>query len=501
MELKVTSGDIAQAQVDGIIVNLFEGVTAPGGGTGAVDAALGGAISQLIAQGEVKGKLNETTLIHTLGRIPSPRVMVVGLGKPADFNLERARQVSATALKALRRAGARRVGTIVHGAGIAGLPPGDCAQALAEGAVLGLYRFDEYKKADPETKDVDELLLVEHDAGKLPALEAGVARGSIVAEAVTFTRDMINQPASALTPTRMAELAQQVAQEGGLECQVLDREQMAELGMGGLLGVAQGSQQPPKFIALRYRGDPDNKKTTLGLVGKGITFDSGGISIKPAEGMEEMKTDMSGGAAVIGAMKALAQLKPKLNVAGLVPATENMPSGSALKPGDILRALNGKTMEIVNTDAEGRLILADALSYARKEGLSPVIDLATLTGACRIALGEVRSGAFANNQAFLGQVTQAADAAGEKIWPMPMDDEYKDQFKSDVADVKNTGGRSAGAVTAALFLAEFIEDTPWVHLDIAGTARVDKEQPYIPKGGSGVGVRTMVNLALALAES
>ncbi|MDO8491690.1 MAG: leucyl aminopeptidase, partial [Dehalococcoidia bacterium] len=375
------------------------------------------------------------------------------------------------------------------------------AQAIAEGAVLGLYTFKKHQTKDKNNgKELTELLVVDREQASLPELERGIARGSIIAEATNLARDMVNEPANFMTPTHMADAARKVAAEQGLEVTVLGPEEIKALNMGGLLGVAQGSAQPPCFIILRYRGNPGSKNT-LGLVGKGLTFDSGGISIKPSERMEEMKTDMSGGAAVIAAMKAIAQLKPKINVTGLVPATENLPDGKAYKPGDVLKAMNGKTIEIISTDAEGRVILADALVYARKEGLSPVVDAATLTGACVVALGHVCSGAFTNNQPFLEKVSKAAEVAGERAWQLPMYDDYKELNKSDVADMKNAGNRYGGAITAAQFLAEFIEDTPWVHLDIAGTADTDKTKGYQVKGATGVPVRTFVNLALNMAEA
>jgi leucyl aminopeptidase len=310
---------------------------------------------------------------------------------------------------------------------------------------------------------------------------------------------MVNESANYMTPNRMAEMAAELAKTHRLEVSVLEQEQMQELGMGGLLGVAQGSQQPPKFIILRYRGG-DSAEADVALLGKGITFDSGGLSIKPSEGMAEMKGDMAGGAAVMTAISAIAQLKPKINVVAIIPATENLLSGNALKPGDILTAMNGKTIEIISTDAEGRLILADALSYAKKLGVKFIVDVATLTGACRVALGDVYSGAFGNNQELMDKVIAAGAEAGELIWQMPMHEQYKEQIKSDVADIKNVGGKWGGAITAAHFLAEFVGDTPWVHLDIAGTSLNEKEQGYLVKGATGVPVRTLVNLVLSLAK-
>jgi len=499
MEVKVVSGDITKLSLGAIIVNLFEGVKSPGGATGAVDRALGGVITQLITEGEIKGKLNEITLIHSLGKIEPARVVVAGLGKEKDLDLRRIRGVAAEACRFLRKAGVERAGTIAHGAGTGGIDSGKSAQAVAEGAILGLYTFRKHQTKESEQGEIKELLIVEQDESKLPEMERGCAKGIILAEATNLARDMANEPANYMTPTDMAEMARKVAQDYGLEGQVMERDEMEQMGMGALLGVAQGSSQPPKLIILSYKGD-ERSKSALGFIGKGITFDSGGISIKPSEGMGEMKGDMAGGATVIAAMRALAQLRPTINVTGVIPATENLPSGTALKPGDTLRALNGKSIEIVSTDAEGRLILADALSYARKLGLSPVIDVATLTGACRIALGDFCSGAFGNNEELIAKVIKAGEEAGECMWQMPMYEEYKELNKSDVADIKNTGGRWAGAITAAQFLAEFAEDTPWVHLDIAGTSQSEKDKAFLVKGATGVGVRTLVNLALALAQ-
>jgi len=463
-----------------------------------VDQALGGAIALLIQEGEVKGKLGEVTLIHTLGKISPKRVALVGLGKKEAFNVDRARGCVADGLRALRRTGAARAGTVLFGAGTGGIEPGKAAQAVAEGAILGLYTFTQHQTR-PEKEQIKELLLVERDEKRLPQVEEGVRIGRIMAEATNLARDMVNEPANVFTPSAMAEAARKVADARGLGFRLLERAEMEALGMGGVLGVAQGSGQPPKFIILEYRGGPP-EQPPLGLVGKAITFDSGGISIKPSEGMAEMKGDMAGGAAVIAAMGAISQLKPAINVTALIPATENLPSGTAMKPGDIIRILGQKTVEVINTDAEGRLILADALAYANKLGLKPLVDLATLTGACHVALGDFYSGAFSNSQELLEKVVQAGREVGERHWPMPTDEDYREQNKSDVADIKNTGGRWGGAITAALFLQEFAGETPWVHLDIAGPSRAEKDRGYQVKGGTGVGARTLVRLALDLAK-
>ena len=499
MEVKVVSGDITHAKVDAAIVNLFEGTESPGGATGAVDQALEGAISRLIAAGEIKGKSGEVTLIHTLGKLEPERVIIVGLGKKEKLSIDSVREVMASACRFSRKIGAKRVATIVHGAGVGGLAPEKCVQALTEGSILGLYTFRKHVTGEAEHGEIGELLIMERDESKLASFESAASDGRILAEATNLARDMVNQPANHMTPSDLAEVAREVAADVGLDFSVLDREEMERLGMGALLGVAQGSRQPPKFIVMSYRGG-DPASSPLGLIGKGLTFDSGGISIKPSEHMDEMKGDMAGGAAVIAAMKAIAELKPEINVTGLVPATENLPGGAALKPGDILKAMSGKTIEVVNTDAEGRLALADALAYANKEGLSPLVDVATLTGSCRVALGDICTGAFSNDDDLVAKVLEAGEEAGEKIWRLPMYEEYKEKNKSDVADIKNTGGRYAGAITAAQFLAEFVQDTPWVHLDIAGPFLSDKERGYLAKGGTGVGVRTLVNLTLTLAE-
>ncbi len=499
MEIKVIVGNIAQVEAGAIIVNFFEGMERLDGGTASIDGALAGAISQLVAQGEIKGKLNEITVIHSLGKLPAARVVVTGLGKQPELSRDKVRGAVAETCRLLRQKGVDSIATIAQGAGIAGISPEGAAQAVTEGALLGTYSFRRHITREAEYGEIKQLTIVAGDKTQLPRLEQGCNKGRVLAEATNLARDMVNEPANYMTPIHMAETAARLAKDYGLEISVLEREQMQELGMGALLGVAQGSRQPPKFIVLHYRGG-DSTETDVALVGKGVTFDSGGISIKPSEKMDEMKGDMAGGAAIMAAMSAIAQLKPKINVMALIPATENLPSDSALKPGDILTAIDGKTIEIISTDAEGRLILADALGYAKKSEPKFIIDVATLTGACRVALGNMCSGAFGNNQELVDKVIAAGAEAGELIWQMPMYEQYKEQNKSNVADIKNVGGKYAGAITAAQFLAEFVGDTPWVHLDIAGTSLSEKEQAYLVKGATGVPVRTLVNLVLSLAK-
>jgi leucyl aminopeptidase len=499
MEVRVVHGDITQSAAEALVVNLFEGVTQPGGATGAVDRALGGLLSTLIAEGEIRGKKGEKALVHTFGRIPAKRVLVVGLGKREEFTLDTVRQVTGEACRFLQERGVRHAATIVHGAGVGGLPPHDAAMALTEGALLGTYTFDALKSSQEDGKRLERLDIVEAQAASIPAVERGVHLGRVLAEATALARDLVNEPANILTPTRLAQVAHTIATQHRLSLEVLERERCEALGMGAYLAVARGSHQPPKFIVLSYRGGPPDRH--LGLLGKGITFDSGGISLKPAERMEEMKGDMAGGAAVLCALKAIAALGVPLTVTAIVPATENMPGGGATRPGDVVKAMNGKSIEVINTDAEGRLVLADAICYARQHlKVTHLVDVATLTGAIVTALGTLRAGLFSNNQAWADQVLKAAERAGERLWPMPLDPEYRDLIKSDVADIRNTGtGRGAGAIVGAYFIRDFVDDTPWVHLDIAGTFLSEKENGYYVKGATGFGVRTLAHLALLMA--
>ncbi len=499
MEINVIAGDITRIKTEAIIVSFFEGMVCPDGDLAVIDQALDGAISQLIGQGEIKGKLNEVTIVHSLGKLPAARVVVVGLGKKEELSLDRVRMAAGEACRLLQQREISYAATVALGAGVAGIGLDGVAQAVTEGALLGVYSFRRHMTKEAEHGELKRLTIVEADKTKLPILQQGSDKGRVLAEATKLARDMVNEPANYMTPSHMAETAASLAKDYGLELQVLEREQMQKLGMGALFGVTQGSRQPPKFIVLHYRGG-DWAEIDLALVGKGITFDSGGISIKPSEGMQEMKGDMAGGAAVMAAITTIAQLKPKLNVVAIAPCTENLPGGEALKPGDVLTAMNGKTIEIISTDAEGRLILADALGYANKLGAKRIVDVATLTGACHVALGDDCSGVFGNNQALVDKLIAASVGAGELMWQLPLYEQAKEQLKSEVADIKNVGGKWGGAITAAHFLAEFAGDTPWVHLDVAGTSLSEKSRGYVVKGATGVTVRTLVNLALSLAK-
>jgi leucyl aminopeptidase len=465
-----------------------------------IDRLLDGLITACSERGEFKGTPGELLSLHPQGRLAAQRVIVVGLGKQDAINAQSLRRASAIATRYAQNSGAHTV-TLALQWNSAAFDSVQAIEAQAEGALLGQYTFRKYqhKEQDGKESGIAQLSILTEGTEAAEAEEA-LKRGRALAEATNFARDLVNEPPSVLTPTEMAQRAQAMANQSGLECEIFDKEKIAALQMGGLLGVSQGSAEPPRFIILRYRGAPQSDAKGLALVGKGITFDSGGISIKPAAGMDEMKGDMGGAAAVLGAMQAIAALKPAINVTALVPTCENMPSGTAYHPGDILRILNGKTIEIVNTDAEGRLVLADALSYAVQQGLSPIIDLATLTGGIVVALGSVMTGLFSNDEALTDEIIAAGRAAGEKYWPMPLDDEYSDAIKSDIADIKQTGGRYASAVTAAKILENFVGDTKWAHLDIAGTSYLDSKKSYQEKGATGVGVRTLAELAVRLAE-
>jgi len=496
MEITTVAGSITEAAAEAVIVNLFEGVVAPGGATGAMDQALGGQISDLIRAGDIKGKLYEVTIIHTGGRLPSPRVVVMGLGKATEFDAERARRVTATAVRALTAKGVKTIATIVHGAGIGGMDPAQAAQLCVEGAFLGDFRTDSHKTGNDQPAHLERLTIVERDQGKVAVISEGAQRGGIIGDAVNLARFLTNEPSNLLTPSKLAEYAKQ-ASELGVECEVMGPEELARLGMNSMLAVAKGSDEPCRLIVLRYRAE--GARDTVGLVGKGITFDSGGLNIKPSEGMERMRGDMAGGANVLAAMRALAQLKPAINVLGVIGATENLPSGHATKPGDVVKALAGKTIEIKDMDAEGRLVLADCLAYARREGAGRLIDMATLAGATVTALGHVATSIAGNDQALVEQVKAAAERAGEKMWQMPLYPEYRELLKSSVADIKNHAGRPAAAVTGAMFMKEFVDDTPWVHLDIAGTSWAENDQAWSGKGPTGAAIATVIQLVSDMA--
>lgn len=488
MEVRAEFAKFYDVEADALVVTIYEGEKADEGALKELDERTGGMVGEMLGTDEMRGKQNDTAYIYRPGNIRAERLLLVGAGKREEFSLDTIRKVTGSAARFLRGKGARSMAILRRSQ----LEIGNSAQAAVEGVLLGLFEPDMYKTENKEERRIDELILLAATAGSEDALAQGVERGRIIGEAVNFARELSNEPSSTLTPAELAERAKETATRFGLDIDVLDETRMKELGMGALLGVARGSDEPAKMIVLRHMGNEEDNNV-LAIVGKGITFDSGGISIKPAEGMEKMKYDMSGAAATLAAMRAIAQLKPRANVIGVMPTAENMPSGRAYKPGDILRAMSGKTIEVINTDAEGRLILADAITYARRLGATKIIDLATLTGAVSIALGTVNVAILGNDQLFVDEVRGAAREVGERFWQLPMDKDYRDMIKSDIADIKNSAGRYAGTITAAYFLREFAEDTPWVHLDIAGTAWENDRKSYMAKGPTGVAIRTLIN--------
>jgi leucyl aminopeptidase len=495
MDVKAVAGAIQSRPTDAIIVNLFEGVQ-PGGATGAVDAALAGAIGELVNGGDFTGKTGQVAVLYPRGAIPARRVLVVGLGPRDDFDADPAeavRRASAAAIQKARDLKAEHVATILHGAGSGGLPIETAAQAVAEGSLLGLYNYHGQKTKAPDTPDPQVLELVVYDEADAPAAQRGADVAQAIAAGVTLTRDLVNLPPNVCTPTYLAQAATQVAEDVGLRVEVLGRKQMEALKMGALLAVAQGTDTPPQFIILEHNGERAAELDTVVLVGKGITFDTGGYSLKTGEGMGTMKTDMAGAAAVIGAMQAIGALDAPLHVVGLAPASDNMISGHAYRPQEVFTASNGVTIEINSTDAEGRMILADALVYARRFKPAAVVDIATLTGACVIALGEgVAAGLFSTDDGLRDALLDASRATGERLWPMPLFPEYEKRLESQTADLRNNAGRYDGVGTSATFLKHFVDYPAWAHVDMAGLASNVKENPYVPaKSATGFGVRLL----------
>lgn len=512
MELKAVRAAPEGYRTGALVVALFEGDKRPAGAAAAVDAALGGQITQLIAAGELTGRPNQVVVLHTAGRLPAERVIVVGLGKRPEFGADAVRQAAAAAARAARRHNVAAVAAAALGAGEGGLDAAAAAGATAEGALLGLYTFDRYRTAakarhladeeeqERERPHVHEVAVLDAGASSFAAVAASVERARILAGAANHARDLVNTPGNDLTPTGLAEEAKKVGAERGIAVEVLDRAAMERLGMGAALAVGRGSAEPPYFIVMRYRGRPESDALDAAFVGKGLTFDSGGLDLKPASSMEHMYSDMAGAAAVICALEAAAQLKARANVAALVAAVESMPSGHAVRPGDIVRAVNGKTIEVNDTDAEGRLTLADAVAYAKKLGAPRIVDIATLTGAVFTALGRHYSGVVANDQALARLLLAAAGRAGEPMWEFPTSPDYRDQLSSDVADIKNFASGGGGAITAGMFIGEFAGGTPWAHIDIAATGWLASRHGYHPRGGTGCGTRTLAVLAEMLGE-
>jgi leucyl aminopeptidase len=453
------------------------------------DASIKDAAADLITSGEVTGKMFESTVLHHPAKLKAKRLLLLGGGKAKSFSAFELRRLAGAAVRTLKARGLRSFALV---APETGLKADEAVKSIVEGAIVGNFDSNTYQ-TDRKDQKIDALTVVAR--GDQAKLQEAMDEARILGESQNFTRDLVNEPSNHMTPTILAERARKMADEVGLKCEIYGAEKIKELKMGAFWSVAQGSDEPPALIVLHYEPAGAPEKPVLGLVGKGVTFDTGGISIKPADGMEKMKYDMAGGATMIGAMRAIALLKPKAKVTAIICATENMPSGKAQKPGDVQIAMSGKSIEIINTDAEGRLVLADGLHYARQLGCTHLIDAATLTGAVVVALGYTNAGVFANDDAMYERFSQALSKAGEKMWRMPLDDEYKEQIRSNIADIMNTGGRYGGAITAAMFLKEFAEDTPWLHLDIAGTAWMEDQKPWIAKGPSGIAVRSLVEFA------
>jgi leucyl aminopeptidase len=449
------------------------------------DAAVQALASDLLGSGEVSGKAFETNLMHKPAGVKAKRVLLVSGGSAKKFSSYDLRRVAGTAARSLKSRGLRSFAFVAP----TNIPADEAVRAIVEGAHVGNFDPD-YYRSDRKDQKIDAITVVA--SGDKSALEKAAGEAQIVGDSQNFTRDLVNEPSNRMTPTILAERAKKMSAEVGLKCEVYGAEWIKEKKMGAFWSVAQGSDEPPALIVMTYEPAGAPAKPVLGLVGKGITFDTGGISIKPADGMEKMKYDMAGGATMIGAMRAIALLKPKIKVIGIVCATENMPSGKAQKPGDVQIAMSGKSIEIINTDAEGRLVLADGLYYARQLGCTHLVDAATLTGAVVVALGMNNAGIFANDDDMYRRLHEANQKAGEKMWRMPLDDEYMEQIRSSIADIMNTGGRWGGAITAAMFLKEFAEETPWIHLDIAGTAWMEEQKPWIAKGPSGIALRSLV---------
>ncbi|MCE5198405.1 MAG: leucyl aminopeptidase [Armatimonadota bacterium] len=494
MNISAIQGSLTDQVCDALIVNLFEGVTQPGGGTGAVDRALDGAITGMIKDEEFEGHLGDTLVVPTCGKLPVRKVVVVGLGKREDFDIRKIMRASAKAIRKCRDFKATTVCSILHGAGIGGIDPRDCAKAVALGTILGAYEYIRLKTENVKPNPISAFNIVEMSGEKLDSISCGIHSAQVLGDAITFTRDMANEPSNVVTPSYLAERAEEIARETGVECAVRDRAWIEQNGMGLLAAVARGSVVEPRFIEMRYTAT--GAKKTVAIVGKGITFDTGGYSLKSTDYMYGMKDDMSGAAAVLAAMRAVGREKPNVNVVALIPATENMIGPTAIHPGDVFKSYDGKTVEVNNTDAEGRLILSDAVAYARKLGVDEIIDAATLTGACGIALGRDMSGIFGTRDDLVENLIKAGKECGELMWRLPLYEDYREFLKSDVADLKNAGSREGAVINGALFIGSFVGDIPWAHIDLS-SATVDNDTDLAKKGSTGAATGTILGYLLS----
>lgn len=494
MDFQGISGNFTEAPAEALAVAIFRDQKPSSGLLKELDKLTSGQVAAVMKSEEFKGDTGETYLLRLSpkGKLKASRLLLVGVGDKKEFRPSDIAVASGTATRYLRKSNAKSIAFTWSNL----VSAEEAAQLAAQGAVTSQFELDKYKTKDKNDKSVAKFVF-HSDGAKSGDLKRGLSRGEAIGESINFTRDLANEPPNILTPTEMANRAQKMAREVGLKCEVLDEARMRKMGMGSLLSVSAGSEQPAKLIVLRYTPSKSTAKKgdLLALVGKGITFDTGGISIKPAEGMEAMKYDMSGGATVIGTMRAIAHLKPTVPVLGVVAAVENMPDGKATRPSDVVTAMNGKTVEILNTDAEGRLILADAVAYAEQQGATRIVDMATLTGAVIIALGDQNTGIMGNDQGFVDQIIALGKEAGENFWQLPISKEYSKQIKSDIADIKNIGPRGkAGTIMGAVFIQEFVDKAKWAHLDIAGTAWADAVRPHQAKGPTGVAIRTLIRL-------
>jgi leucyl aminopeptidase len=478
MQIQLETQKFSSISTDALVTYIFDQENKLDGIAGELNHSMNGQLASLVESGELTGKANEIVFVHFPTGLGAQRLLLIGAGKRTKFTTTDFRKIAGTALRYLKSRGVKKFVFVTQ----EGERGPNAAQAVVEGLITADFESNKYHTEKKPNREIQSVSLANFDEGLGADLTAAIEQGRVIAESANFARDLINEPSNRLTPRMLAARAEAMAKEAGLGVEILDERKISELKMGALIGVAQGSVEPPRV-----------------MVGKAVTFDTGGISIKPADNMEKMKYDMGGGATMLGAMRAIAALKPSVPVIAVIPATENMPGGRAQKPGDVQVAMSGKTIEIINTDAEGRLILADGVTYARKLGATHLIDAATLTGAIQVALANVHVGAFGTPREYLDQFLESAKAVGEKMWPMPIDDEYQEMIKSNIADIRNTGsGKGGGAITAAWFIKEFAEDTPWIHLDIAATCWIDEGRPWLAKGPTGIAIRSIVDFALKM---
>jgi leucyl aminopeptidase len=495
MQITLETKPFAALETEALVTYVFEEPDSVQGRIAEIDKAAAGLLRKLAKSGELTGKMLEFTLVHAPAGLKAARLLLVGAGKREQFSGAALRKMAGAALRYLKARGVKNFSLLVRESEA----KEDTSQTIAEGVLAADFESDKYKTDKKNDKNIASIQIAGYSDAERAAGEKGLSKGRIIADAQNFARDLINEPSNKLTPRILAQKAEAMAKEAGLAVEILDEKKIADLKMGALLSVAQGGPEPPRVMVVTYTpANPKPGAPVIGLVGKAVTFDTGGISIKPSEGMEKMKYDMAGGATMLGVMRALAALKPGVKVICVVPSTENMPGGTAQKPGDIQTAMSGKTIEVLNTDAEGRLILADGVHYAKQLGATHLVDAATLTGAIVVALANINVGVFGSDQPFTDKLLASAKAVGEKMWQMPVDDDYREFIKGTVADIQNIGsGKGGGAITGAMFIKEFTGDTPWIHLDIAGTAWNDDAKPWLAKGPTGVALRTLVHLILS----